>query len=194
MNDSHPNKGRPAASSSAGPVSADVTEHGNAIVMVDVIMTGAFVSSALLAAIVFASPWKNIAVVVSLLCFTLGVVSFLWGYWNAVQRSRGENIGVAALYFLTDGVAPRRVARLMNCCLGVQTVCGIATALARHSTDGRPGSTLAFGILVPMMGLGLNGLWGAFHGSFDPRGQIAAGSRGGIRSHGPESGQDTDHD
>ena len=35
--------------------------------------------------------------------------------------------------------------------------------------DGSPGSSLAVGILVPMFGIGLNGLWCAFHGVFEPR-------------------------
>jgi hypothetical protein len=44
------------------------------------------------------------------------------------------------------------------------------TALARsESDDGSPGTSLAVGILVPMFGLGLNGLWCAFHGVFPRR-------------------------
>ena len=38
-----------------------------------------------------------------------------------------------------------------------------------ESEDGSPGTSLAVGILVPMFGLGLNGLWCAFHGVFPPR-------------------------
>jgi hypothetical protein len=45
----------------------------------------------------------------------------------------------------------------------------LATALSRPSTDGRAGSTLAFGVLVPMLGIGLNGLASARHGTFPPR-------------------------
>jgi hypothetical protein len=42
-------------------------------------------------------------------------------------------------------------------------VAGLAGAIAR------PFTTLAFGILTPMLGLGLNGLWGSRHGRFGPR-------------------------
>lgn len=169
-------------------------EPGSVIIGANVAFTAVFLVSAVVSTVLFSNPWKVIAVVVSLACFSLGVVAFLWGYWNAVQRSREENIGVASLYFLTDGVAPGRVARVMNVCLAVQVTCGLVTALARKSTDGRPGSTLAFGILVPMLGLGLNGLWGAFHGTFGPR--LAAPTRhnGEMPSGGSENGQDTDHD
>ena len=40
--------------------------------------------------------------------------------------------------------------------------------------DGQPGSTLAFGILVPMFGIGLNGLWAA---TTDVPAPVASGSR-----------------
>jgi hypothetical protein len=54
--------------------------------------------------------------------------------------------------------------------LAIQVSVALATALARsESVDGSPGTSLAVGILVPMFGLGLNGLWCAFHGVFPPR-------------------------
>ena len=61
----------------------------------------------------------------------------------------------------------------MLAALGVQTVVGIAAAIARPSTDGKAGSVLAFGVLVPMLGLGLNGLWASRHGVFEERGAPA---------------------
>lgn len=142
---------------------------GSGIVRANTALTAVFVAASVPAVVLFRPPWKAVSVGVDLACFAVGVVAFLWGYWNAVQRSRVDDIGVAALYFLLDGCAPRRVSRRMNVLLSVQTVAGIAGAVARGSTDGKPGSTLAFGILVPMLGLGLNGLWGAFHGTFPAR-------------------------
>ena len=160
---------------------------GNGIVRANSVLTGLFGVSTLLAAALFDSPWKAVAVVVDVVCFTVGVVAFLWGYWNAVQRSREEEIGVAALYFLLDGIAPRGVAVRMNSMLAFQVVWAVTTAIWRGSTNGKPGSTLAFGVLVPMLGLGLNGLWGAFHGTFGPR--VGKGRHG--VSHGDDrNGQD----
>jgi hypothetical protein len=52
--------------------------------------------------------------------------------------------------------------------LAVETVVAFATAGAR------PFSALAFGILVPMFGLGLSGRWGARYGHFDPRDERGA--------------------
>jgi hypothetical protein len=50
-------------------------------------------------------------------------------------------------------------------------VVGLIGAIVRSSTDGRAGSTLAFGVLVPIFGLGLNGLWSSRLGVFPPRQQ-----------------------
>ena len=164
---------------------------GSIIVRVNALLTALFVATAVAAAVLFSQPWKTIAVVVCLLNFSIGVVAFLWGYWNAVQRSREDNIAVSALYFLVDGCAPKPVATRMNILLGVQTIVGLATAIARPSTQGQRGSTLAFGILVPMLGLGLNGLWGAFHGRFSPR---DIGQADVVHGERPEIVKDSDHD
>ena len=142
---------------------------GSLIVKINLAMTCLFVIASVMAAAAFSQPWKKIAVAVSLLCFAIGITVFLWGYWTAVQRSRTDEISVAAMYFLIDGAAPASVARILNSTLAVQVIVAIATAISRSSTDGKAGSTLAFGILVPMMGLGFNGLWASIYGTFSPR-------------------------
>ena len=146
-----------------------VDQQGEHIVRLDLIGTALFTVSAVLAAIVFSGPLKVIAVVVAIALFAIGVVTFLWSYWTAVQRSRTDNIAVAQLYFLASGSAPKQVKLTMNLALLVQVVVALSTAIARSSTDGRAGSTLAFGILVPMFGLGLNGLWCSRYGRFAER-------------------------
>lgn len=160
---------------------------GSLFVKGNVVLTAVFVAASIVAAVTFTSPWKTIGVIVSLGCFSVGVVAFLWGYWTAVQRSRVDNISVAALYFLVDNCAPKSVARLMNSALGIQVVVAVATAISRTTTDGRAGSTLAFGVLAPMMGLGLNGLWGATYGTFAPR---QFGDSPEVPLQEPTSGQD----
>ena len=146
------------------------------IVRLDVIGTVVFTVSAVFAAVVFDGPAKVQGVVVDLALFTVGVAAFLWGYWVAVQRSRQDELSVAELYFLLGAAIPRDVKRTMNLCLLVQTVVAVATAMTRlttpsdtSSSGSSAGSTLAFGVLVPMFGLGLNGLWAAVHGTFGPR-------------------------
>jgi hypothetical protein len=52
----------------------------------------------------------------------------------------------------------------------LQLVIALVTTLARtQSADGRPGTSLALGFLVPMLGFGLNGLWAAYHADFPSR-------------------------
>lgn len=102
--------------------------------------------------------------------FAIGVCTFLLGFFGAVQRSRTEEISVSTLFLLMGGVVDKRVAWWMNGCLIVQVAVGLAGAIIRGSTDGRPGSTLAFGVLVGMLGLGLNGWHAARDGRFPSRG------------------------
>jgi hypothetical protein len=142
---------------------------GSAIVRLNVAATAVFAVSATLAAVLFTNPWRVQGVVVAIGLFALGVWVFLWGYWTAVQRSRVDQIAVAQIYFLTHKVVPAAQRHIMWWALTVQCAVSLATALARPNTDGKPGSTLAFGILVPMLGLGLNGLLAAKYGHFAPR-------------------------
>ena len=139
------------------------------IVRLDVVGTVLFAVSGVLAAVVFDDTFRVVGVVVALALFAIGVFAFLSGYWTAVQRSREDDIAVAQLYFFGGGTAPASVKRTMLLVLAAQVVIALGTAIARSGTDGRPGSTLAFGILVPMFGLGLNGLWCARYGEFRPR-------------------------
>ncbi|MFZ8900709.1 MAG: hypothetical protein ACO2Y7_03355 [Ilumatobacteraceae bacterium] len=150
---------------------------GRSIVRANIAGTAMFTLSSGFAAIVFDGWVKVQGVVVALGLFTAGVIAFLWGYWAAVQRSRRDELAVAEIYFLLGPAIPQRVKRMMNSCLVVQTLVALATALSRPSTPAEAGatggstagSTLAFGVLVPVLGLGLNGLWAALHGRFPPR-------------------------
>lgn len=147
---------------------------GSRILWADIAGTAVFITSATAATAIFDGPVKVQGVVVALALFAIGVGAFLWGYWSAVQRSRTHEMSVAELYFLLGSAVPRRVKFIMNGCLVLQTAVALATALVRGSTPdaaggSNPGSTLAFGVLVPMLGLGLNGLWAASHGDFGRR-------------------------
>lgn len=117
----------------------------------------------------FTDPWRTTVIVVDLTLFAVGVATFLWGFSVAVSRSRTDSIGVGQLFLVLGPIAPRGVKAVMWSCLTAQVLVGLAGALARPETDGRPGSALAFGVLVPMFGIGLNGWWGARHGRFAAR-------------------------
>ena len=139
------------------------------IIRFNLLATVLFALTDLVTAIVFDDFTRAAIVVVALALFAVGVATFLLGYFAAVQRSRSDEIAVTQLFFLAGGVAPRDVKLPMLTALATQTVVGIACAIARHSTDGKAGSVVAFGVLVPMLGLGLNGLWASKHGRFAPR-------------------------
>ncbi len=145
-------------------------EHGRIVVRVDVIGTVVFVVTALYAASVFDTTAQWVGAITAMSLFVVGVFAFLWGFWNAIQRSREEEVSVTQLYFLAGSGTPSTVRRTMNLMLVVQVVTGLATALWRtNGPDGAPGSSLAVGLLVPMFGLGMNGLWSAYHAEFGPR-------------------------
>ena len=119
------------------------------------------------------SPGTAVAVpliVVALALFVSGSVAMAWSYAIAIRRSRTDEIAVAGLYFLAGGAADRDVRRALMGALVVQAVVGFAAAAAR------PFTAAAFGILAPVWGLGLTGLWAARHGSYPPR-QVAAPRR-----------------
>jgi hypothetical protein len=102
------------------------------------------------------------AVVVAVALFFAGSVAMFWAFLIAVQRSRTDLIGIGGLYFAA-GSAPRPVQRQLLASLAVQVIVAFVTASIRIFTS------LAFGILVPVWGLGLTGLWCARHGWFAPR-------------------------
>ena len=154
----------------AGVYVAPTAGVGDVLVRADVAGTIVFVATAVAAAVAFTSAWQWVAAITALVLFTIGVFAFLWAYYNAVQRSRTEEISVLELYLLLGTATPSRVRRVMLGMLVVQGLTALVTALARpDGPDGGAGSSLALGFLVPMFGFGLNGLWAAYHGAFPPR-------------------------
>lgn len=107
---------------------------------------------------------------VSLLLFAIGIATSLLAYTSALERSRSEEVGVANLFLLTGHTAPKPVKVTMLLALAVQIVAALVGA-----TIGVVGlqesqlNALAFGVLVPMFGIGINGAWAARYGSYGPR-------------------------
>ncbi len=56
-----------------------------------------------------------------------------------------------------------------RCCCCSSSIAVVTTFARLDGPDGKPGSSLALGFLVPMFGFGLNGLWAAYHGDFPRR-------------------------
>src|SRR5262249_39220921 len=111
------------------------------------------------------------AIAIALGLFATSLVVWFWAFAIALARTtRGDDVVVGSM-FLLQGPAPTRVRLHLFGSLGVCLVVTAATAA------GEP-----FGVLVPMLPLGLAGLWGARHGVFPPR--RAPGAATGGRSSG----------
>jgi len=106
--------------------------------------------------------FSPVAVVVAVALFAFGCGAFLLAFARALERSRTEELSVAGIYLLSES-APRAVRILLLLPPVVQTVVALIAASLR------PFTAQAFGILVPMFGLGVAGLWAARHGSFRSR-------------------------
>ncbi len=143
------------------------------IIRVDLALTVVFAITAAYAAAVFSTASQWIGAITAMSLFAVGVSAFIWSYWTAVQRSRTHEISVTQLYLLMGDAIPAPVRRTMNLTLLVQIVVAVTTTLARpNGPDGNPGSSLAVGFLVPMLGFGLNGVWAASHGNFATRSNL----------------------
>jgi hypothetical protein len=114
---------------------------------------------------------------VSMGLFTIGVATTLWSYARALERSRVDEVGVANLYLLTGPTAPKPVRRVMIGALATQIVAAVIGAwIGVVGLDKGELNALAFGVLVPMFGIGMNGVWAAIHGSYGPRVRPAVSS------------------
>ena len=141
----------------------DLPDQGRRLTVAAWAGTALFVVSAVLSTAF--SSMRIVGVVVALVLFAAGCVAFLMGFAGAVERSRTEDIGIGGLYFLA-GSAPAGARWHLMGALVVQTVVAFTTASIR------PFTAVAFGILVPMYGLGVAGLWAARHGTFPARADL----------------------
>jgi hypothetical protein len=157
---------------------------GRGLVLVDAIGTAVFVVTAVVEAILLERWTELLGVTVALVLFAAGCVAFLLAYARAIQRSRHDEIAVASLFLLAGPAVPGPVKAKLGGLLATQVVVALATAIIRSF------SPLAFGVLVPVFGVGLNGLWAARYGAFPPR--RARPMRSDHRR-GGEMGQNADH-
>jgi hypothetical protein len=136
---------------------------GRAIVVADAVGTALFAGTAVLEAVLLQHWTEVLGVAVAMVLFALGCVAFLLGYARAVRRSRTEELSISGLFLLAGPAVPSPVKRQLGLLLAIQVTVALTTALVRSYTP------LAFGVLVPVFGVGLNGLWAARHGRFPRR-------------------------
>lgn len=146
------------------------------MVRADVGGTALFLAALAIAVPLRAERWAQILIaVVSVGLFAVGVGSSLWAYAAALERSRVQEVGVANLYLLTGATAPTKLKRVLLGALVLQVLAsfGAATVGVVGLEDSQL-NALAFGVLVPMFGIGMNGAWAARYGSYGPRVNPAA--------------------
>ena len=101
--------------------------------------------------------------VVSSLLFAAGIGLFLLGFWNGIQRSRIEDVSLAGL-LAVDASFVTAAARNRLWSINVAQI-----VIAVSAASLRPFTQQAFGLLVPMFGVGIAALWGSRYAAFHPR-------------------------
>ena len=134
-------------------------QRGAGIVGASMLITAVFVVSAVLAT-AFPDQLGVPVAVFDVVLFVVGTVVFVLALLKGLDRSRTEQVEIGALFFLTGSTAPRDVKLRLLGCVVLQVLVAVVTSSIRVYTE------VAFGILVPMLGLGLAGRWGARHGAF----------------------------
>ena len=144
---------------------------GSRVIGVDLAGTALFIIAILIAVPFRSHRFAQFLIAgVSMALFAIGMASTLWAYARALERSRVEEVGVANLYLLTGPTAPKPVRRVMTAALTGQIVAAVVGAwIGVVGLDKGELNALAFGVLVPMFGIGMNGVWAALHGSYGPR-------------------------
>ena len=146
--------------------------------------TGVFVATAVAAAAV-PSTFEPEALAVAAALFTAGLALFVWGFFVVAGASRTKEMELSEVWFLMGRPTPPKVRLSLLGSLAVEAVVGLATAAAR------PYTSLAFGVLVPVYGLALCGLWAGRHGAFPPRAPAPGRRSRGLRS--PDDDQGKQH-
>jgi hypothetical protein len=116
------------------------------------------------------SAFDSAVVAVSLTLFLASLPVWAYAYFVGLARTaRGDDVTVSSLFFLKPS-APPDVRRHL---LGAFAACLVITVVTAAANP--------FAVLVPMLPLGLAGLWGARYGTYPPRKAAPKPVRGGRR-------------
>lgn len=134
---------------------------GRWVMLVSWIATAVFVVVSIVTVI---DPDRFIAVYfgVAIVLFLGGSILFAVDIVLMGSRSRDDLMGIGGI-FLLAGSAPRQVQMSLLSALGVQIIVAVVAA-AIH-----PFTPLAFGTLVPILGLSICGFWAVRYGHFPPQ-------------------------
>lgn len=140
-------------------------EPGADLVNLDFAVTGVLVATSAAGA-ALPDDFGIVHAVASSVAFVVGTGAFLWAYAVGVSRSREEQVTLSGLFFLGGEVAPKVTRFRLRLALLVQIVAVVTAAAIRAYTN------VAFGVLAPLLGLGLMALWSARHGTFAARPEV----------------------
>ncbi len=101
--------------------------------------------------------------VLSGVLFVAGTLMLGLGLWNGIQRSRVDAVTLTGLLSVDKSHVPKPVRNQLWAGILGQTAAAVLFAALRPFTE------QAFGILVPMIGLGFATLWGSRFAKFFPR-------------------------
>ncbi len=153
---------------------------GRAILVASWIST-AVLALATVAAVVAPDAFDGAFLVVALVYFLGGSALFAVDVVLAALRSRDSAMGMGGLFFLA-GSAPRSVQQHLITSMVLQIVVALVGAgIGFARLQGKEVNALAFGVLAPVVGLALCGLWGVRHGLFPDRQVPADPDRGRAR-------------
>ena len=146
-------EGEPSGRSDAGAT----TLRDSRILQATWVCTGLFAVTAVPYALGL-DALERVSVAVDVTLFVVSLPVWVYAFLAAVGRTaQGDDIAVASLFFLS-GSAPRAVRRHLG---GALVACLAVTAATAKANP--------FGVLVPMLPMGLMGLWGARHGTYPQR-------------------------
>ena len=131
---------------------------GFRIGLANLVITVKFALFSVLAA-VFGDALYAYMTIFSLTLSALGCAIFLRALFHLAGRSRHEEVSVAGAFLLLEEAAIGAKAFFWSM-LGIQLASALIAAGTRFYTP------LAFGILVPVFGVGMMSLWGAKHARF----------------------------
>ena len=135
---------------------------GQWFVWLSVALTAVFVVLALVASVVDSSAIRALYGVTSLGLTAVGFVVCCVAMVGGMRRSARSEMTMAGWWFLTDS-APGRVRVWLFAVRSAQVVAAVGAASVHPSSD------TAFVVLVPLLGIGCCGWWGAFYGRFPDR-------------------------
>lgn len=160
---------------------------GEPLVRADVVGTLVAAAAGVLA-LVSSDLAKFVLVPVAAVAGGVGLVTFVWSYFRAVGRSRQDEISVSQLYGVAGKVAPPGVKRRLQWSLWAQVIIAIVVMFVGFQrTEPQEFNWAATIIVLPLFGMGLNGVWVALHGTFGPR-ILSPGTRRKERHRRPSRG------